>query len=66
MLVITTNSTNPKSASDSFLSYQPLTAPQNMSPTRTDNPIHDPHGTFNSQTGAIQVLVSKNSKQNLN
>ena len=31
----------------SFLSCQPLAAHQNMSPTRTGNPIHDPHGIFN-------------------
>ena len=30
-----------------FLSCQPLASSQNMSPTRTGNPIHDPHGIFN-------------------
>ena len=30
-----------------FLSCQLLAAPQNISPTRTGNPIHDPHGMIN-------------------
>ena len=31
----------------SFSSCQPLAASQNISPTRTGNPIHDPHGMIN-------------------
>ena len=31
----------------SFLSCQPLAAPQTISPTRTGNPIHDFHGLVN-------------------
>ena len=38
---------------DSFLSCQPLAAPQNMSPTRTGNPIYDPHGIFNFSNKSI-------------
>ena len=30
-----------------FLWCQLLAGPQNMSPTRTGNPFHDPHGIFN-------------------
>ena len=30
-----------------FLSCQSLAAPQNISPSRTGNPIHDPHGMIN-------------------
>ena len=47
-----------------FLSCQPLASPQNMSPTRIGNPIHDPHEIFNFSNRGI--LVSKNSEQNLN
>ena len=38
----------------SYLSCQPLAAPQNISPTRSDNPIHDPHrkqGHYRGITG---------------
>ena len=36
-----------------FLSCQPLATPQNMSPTRTGNPIHDLHGMFNFSNRGI-------------
>ena len=50
----------------SFSSCQPLAATQNLSPTTTGNPIHDLYGILTSKTGTSQVLVSKNTKQNLN
>ena len=37
----------------SFLSCQPLAAPQNMSPARTGNSIHDSHGIFNFSNRGI-------------
>ena len=44
----------------SFLSYQPLAAPQNISTTRTGNLIHDPHGIFNfSNRGITGFGISK-------
>ena len=43
----------------SFLSCQPLTTPQNMSPTRTGNPFMALMEYLTFQTGALQVLVSK-------
>ena len=50
----------------SFFSCHPLAAPQNMSPTRTGNPIQTLMKYLTSQTEALPVLVSKSSKHNLN
>ena len=41
----------------SFISCQLLAAPQNMSPTRTGNPIHGPHGIFNFSNRGITGFV---------
>ena len=44
----------------SFLSWQPLAAPQNMSPTRTGSPIYDPQGIFNfSNRGITDFGIQK-------
>ena len=40
----------------SFLSCQLLAASQNMSPTRTGNPIHDPHEMTDFSKGELQVF----------
>ena len=37
----------------SFSSCQPLAASQNISPTRTGNPIHEPHGMINFSNRAV-------------
>ena len=36
-----------------FLSYQPLVASQNLSPTQTRDPIYHPHKTFNFSDKSI-------------
>ena len=44
----------------SFLSCQPLGAPNNLAPTRTGNRIHDPHGIFNfSNRGITGFSIKK-------
>ena len=50
---------------------RPLALPQSMSLAGAGNPVRDLHGItasriLASQTGALQVLVSKNCKQSLN
>ena len=47
----------------SFLSCQPLAAPQNMSPTRTGNPTHDPHGYLTSQIGDYMFWYLKTTNK---
>ena len=37
----------------SFSSCQPLAASQNIAPTRTGNPIHEPHGMINFSNRAV-------------
>ena len=48
----------------SFSSCQPLAASQNTSPTRTGNPIHDPHGMINfSKRGVTGFWYLKTSNK---